>query len=106
MSNTPTAAIGWQPVRYCIETDTMAVEIRPWPGREDDDGIARDAGVDLVIHYAPDGQAWLWEIGRRLTPPGTHRCRARRAAPAGCRRSLRAALIRWLSPTTFTHSRA
>jgi hypothetical protein len=29
MSDTPTAAIGWQPVRYCIETDTMAVEIRP-----------------------------------------------------------------------------
>ena len=62
MSDTPTAAIGWQPVRYCIETDTMAVEIRPWPGAEDDDGIARDAGVDLVIHYAPDGQPWLWEI--------------------------------------------
>ena len=62
MSDTPTAAIGWQPVGYCIETDTMAVEIRPWPGREDDDGIARGAGVDLVIHYAPDGQPWLWEI--------------------------------------------
>jgi len=50
------------PVRYCVETDTMAVEIRPSPGREDDDGIARDAGLDLVIHYAPDGQPWLWEI--------------------------------------------
>ena len=62
MSASPTAAISWQPVGYCIETDTMAVEIRPWPGREDDDGIARDAGVDLVIHYAPDGQPWLWEI--------------------------------------------
>jgi hypothetical protein len=62
MSDTPIAAIGWEPVRYCIETDTMAVEIRPWPGQEDDDGIARDAGVDLVIHYAPDGQPWLWEI--------------------------------------------
>ena len=62
MNDSPTATIGWQPVRYCIETDTMAVEIRPWPGRQDDDGIARDAGVDLVIHYAPDGQPWLWEI--------------------------------------------
>jgi hypothetical protein len=40
----------------------MAVEIRTWPGREDNDSIARDAGVDLVIHYAPDGQPWLWEI--------------------------------------------
>jgi hypothetical protein len=62
MTDTPTAATGWQPVRYCVETDTLAVEIRPWPGREDDDGITRDAGVDLVIHYAPDGQSWLWEI--------------------------------------------
>jgi hypothetical protein len=39
----------------------MAVEIRPWPGREDD-GIAHDAGADLVIHYGSDGQPWLWEI--------------------------------------------
>jgi len=62
MTETPTAATVWQPVRYCVETDTMAVEIRPWSGREDDDGIARDAGADLVIHYAPDGQPWLWEI--------------------------------------------
>jgi hypothetical protein len=37
----------------------MTIEMRPWPGPEDDDGIARDAGVDLVIHYAPDGQPWL-----------------------------------------------
>src|SRR5271156_2310108 len=62
MNDAPMAATGWQPVRYCVDTDTMAVEIRPWPGREDDDGVARDAGVDLVIHYAPDGQPWLWEI--------------------------------------------
>jgi hypothetical protein len=69
MSDTPTAAIGWQPVRYGVETDTMAVEIRPWPGPEDDDGIARDAGVDLVIHHAPDGQPWLWEIEHALRHP-------------------------------------
>jgi hypothetical protein len=50
MSDTATATIGWQPVRYCVETDTMAIEIRPWSGREDDDGVACDAGVDLVIH--------------------------------------------------------
>ena len=62
MSDTPSAAIGWQPVRYCIETDTTAVEIRPWPGLEDDDGTARDAGVELVIHYPPDGRPWLWQI--------------------------------------------
>ena len=52
----------WRQIRYCAETDTMAVEVRPWPGRDDDDGIGRDAGEDLVIHYAPDGQPWLWEI--------------------------------------------
>jgi len=69
MSDSPTAAIGWQPVRYCIETDTMAVEIRPCPGREDGDGIARDAGVDLVIRYASDGQPWLWEIERSSRHP-------------------------------------
>jgi hypothetical protein len=62
VNDTPMPAADWQPVRYCVDTDTMAVEIRPWPGRADDDGIARDAGVDLVIHYAPDGRPWLWEI--------------------------------------------
>jgi hypothetical protein len=61
MSDTKIAATGWHPVSYCVETDTMAIEIRPWAGQEDDDGIARDAGVDLVIHYAPDGAPWLWE---------------------------------------------
>jgi hypothetical protein len=56
------AAPSSESVRYCVETDTMATEIRPWPGRDEDDGIARDAGVDLVIHCAPDGHPWLWEI--------------------------------------------
>ena len=36
--------------------------IRPWPGRDADDAIGRDAGKDLVIHYGPDGDPWLWEI--------------------------------------------
>jgi hypothetical protein len=62
MNDAPMATTDWQPVRYCVDTDTMAVEIRPWPRREDDDGIVRDPGVDLVIHYAPDGRPWLWEI--------------------------------------------
>jgi hypothetical protein len=62
MSDTAIAATGRQPVSYCVETDTMAIEIRSWPGQGDDDGIARDAGVDLVIHYAPDGDPWMWEI--------------------------------------------
>jgi hypothetical protein len=49
-------------VRYCVETDTIAIEIRPWPGRDDDDAIDRGVADDLVIHYAPDGRPWLWEI--------------------------------------------
>jgi hypothetical protein len=45
-------------------TDTMLVELRPWPGG---DGAAQgtggeDAGEDLVIHVAPDGRPWAWEI--------------------------------------------
>ncbi len=53
----------WEPVRYCVETDTMVIELRAWPGRADETSVAHDAGPDLVIHdYAGDGEAWLWEI--------------------------------------------
>jgi uncharacterized protein YuzE len=52
-------------IRYYAETDTMAIEIRPWPeaaaGDERQIG-GEDAGEDLVIHYAVDGEPWLWEI--------------------------------------------
>jgi hypothetical protein len=55
--------LAWEPVRYCPETDTMAIELRPWPGRLDEAAVAHDAGPDLVIHdYVGDGGAWLWEI--------------------------------------------
>ena len=55
--------LAWEPVRYCPETDTMAVELRPWPGPADETAVAHDGGSDLVIHdYAGDGKAWLWEI--------------------------------------------
>jgi hypothetical protein len=47
----------------------MAVEIRPWPGPDDADGVGRDAAEDLVIHYAPDGQPWLWEIEHATDHP-------------------------------------
>jgi hypothetical protein len=26
------STLAWEPVRYCLETDTMAIELRPWPG--------------------------------------------------------------------------
>jgi len=52
-------------IRYYPETDTMAIEVRPWP--EDAEGDSKriggqEAGADLVIHYAADGEPWLWEI--------------------------------------------
>ena len=28
MNDAPIAAADWQPVRYCVETDTMAIELR------------------------------------------------------------------------------
>lgn len=62
MNDAPMVTTDWQPIRYCVETDTMAIEVRPWPGRDKDDAIGRDSGLDLVIHYAPDGSPWLWEI--------------------------------------------
>lgn len=52
-------------ISYSPETDTMAIEVRPWPegakGNESAIG-GEDAGEDLVIHYAADGEPWLWEI--------------------------------------------
>jgi uncharacterized protein YuzE len=52
------------PVSYDPGTDTMLVELRPWPGGEPTAPTAggEDAGPDLVVHYAPDGKPWAWEI--------------------------------------------
>jgi hypothetical protein len=52
-------------IRYFPQTDTMAIELRPWPEASDGDETqvgGEDGGDDLVIHYAPDGEPWLWEI--------------------------------------------
>ncbi|HYC02557.1 MAG TPA: hypothetical protein VED40_04650 [Azospirillaceae bacterium] len=51
-------------IRYYKESDTMAIQLRPWPGDVGDPANVgvRDAGTDLVIHYAGDGLPWLWEI--------------------------------------------
>jgi uncharacterized protein YuzE len=51
-------------IRYHPDTDTMAIELRPWPGTGVDvDAVGgEDAGEDLVIHYAANGEPWLWEI--------------------------------------------
>jgi hypothetical protein len=42
-------------IRYYPETDTMAIELRPWPegaGGNPNEIGGEDAGEDLVIHYA------------------------------------------------------
>jgi uncharacterized protein YuzE len=59
-------------IRYFPDTDTMAIELRPWPGdAADADGLVggEDAGEDLVIHYAADGEPWLWEIEHASAHP-------------------------------------
>ncbi len=59
-------------IRYYPETDTMAIELRQWPeGREGDESQigGQDAGEDLVIHYAADGEPWLWEIEHASVHP-------------------------------------
>ena len=47
-------------------TDTLRVELRPWPDPAPEHRPelvgGRDAGVDLVIHYGPDGLPYAWEI--------------------------------------------
>jgi uncharacterized protein YuzE len=59
-------------IRYHPETDTMVIELRPWPEGRRGDGNqigGEDAGEDLVIHYAPDGEPWLWEIEHASAHP-------------------------------------
>lgn len=55
--------IGDNPVFYDPDADMLRVELRPWPAG----GNAMDAGGEdgedgLVIHYAPDGKPWAWEV--------------------------------------------
>lgn len=58
-------------IRYYPDTDTMAIEIRPWPEGQAESGEigGQDAAEDLVIHYAADGQPWLWEIEHASSHP-------------------------------------
>jgi uncharacterized protein YuzE len=59
-------------IRYYPETDTMAIELRPWPGNDAGDPQlvgGQDEGEDLVVHYAADGEPWLWEIEHASAHP-------------------------------------
>ncbi len=59
-------------IRYYPATDTMAIELRPWPeGRAGETAQigGEYAGDNLVIHYAADGEPWLWEIEHASVHP-------------------------------------
>lgn len=58
-------------IRYYPDSDTLAIELRPWPGDAGDRGNigGEDAGEDLIIHFAPDGDPWLWEIEHASAHP-------------------------------------
>lgn len=59
-------------IRYHPASDTMAIELRAWPENSSAGSVqtgGEDAGEDLVIHYAPDGEPWLWEIEHASAHP-------------------------------------
>ena len=55
-----------EPVVYDAETDTLLVEIRPWPALSPAEVNAEVGGEDveegLVVHYGPDGQPHAYEV--------------------------------------------
>ena len=51
------SSVGWEPVRYCVDTDTMAVEVRPWPGRPGETAEGEDQVV--VPHVAAERRTKL-----------------------------------------------
>jgi len=55
-----------EPVIYDPETDTLLVELRPWPSSSptevNEEVGGEDAGEGLVIHYAPDGLPHAYEV--------------------------------------------
>lgn len=77
-------------INYYPDTDTMSIEVRPWPTADGGNAAeigGEDAGDDLVIHYAADGQPWLWEIEhasviRSILPPLSGHIRKRCAIAA------------------------
>jgi hypothetical protein len=62
-----------EPVLYEHETDTLLVEIRPWPGASsaeiNEEVGGEDAEEGLVIHFGPDGQPHVYEVEQASTRP-------------------------------------
>jgi hypothetical protein len=57
-----------EPVLYDPETDTLLVELRPWPAASPAEVNEQVGGEDaedgLVVHYGPDGLPHAFEIER------------------------------------------
>ena len=55
-----------EPVLYDPETDTLLVELRPWPAASpaevNDQVGGEDAKDGLGVHYGPDGRPHAFEI--------------------------------------------
>ena len=62
-----------EPVLYDPETDTLLVEIRPWPAASpaeiNEEVGGEDAEEGLVIHFGPDGQPHAYEIEHASARP-------------------------------------
>lgn len=76
-------------IRYDATTDTLLIQLRPWPAPAPTHDFAavggEDAGDDLVIRYGPDGEPFAWEIERASEHPEhiAAALRARRVALLG-----------------------
>jgi uncharacterized protein YuzE len=61
------------PVLYDPETDTLLVELRPWPDPRPDSVNDRVGGEEvedgLVVHYGPDGLPHAFEVEHASTRP-------------------------------------
>jgi uncharacterized protein YuzE len=55
-----------EPVLYDPETDTLLVEIRPWPAASsaeiNEEVGGEDAEEGLVVHFGPDGEPHAYEV--------------------------------------------
>jgi hypothetical protein len=78
-----------EPVLYDPETDTLLVELRPWPAASPAEVNERVGGEDvadgLVVHYGPDGLPHAFEIEHASERPE----RVARACSAAPRQGLR-----------------
>jgi uncharacterized protein YuzE len=62
-----------EPVLYDPETDTLLVEIRPWPAASpaeiNEEVGGDDAEEGLVVHFGPDDQPYAYEIEHASVRP-------------------------------------